>query len=359
MKHYIFILILISVVSLNAQIDDLALFQQLQNNSTSDVNYEIFKNALNLKADFKLNYAYQDSELKHVIITFKKQKHLKNLVNEFKKQYGDTINNLLPNSMWIKNGLKYEFDLGKHSSLKISLAKFNSMGKLDFSDNVYILDYKNQMVYKNSSKQDIYILGTKMFADSPGWNDCYIYIDEGNFVNESLKRLPSPHDNAYNPCIDFIKTEDNHYNIIIKSDTGGSGGIINLLIFSFVDSYPNELLNSEKIEIINFSGKYLNDYKAYVTFTNKDSININLNHRKKMLIENNIYSDAVLKDDIILWGNALVNYKILNDNVGDSKIILYQEIRGFANIDRIALIESTLAFRENQWVLLDRKITPY
>lgn len=359
MKTLVFFIILLSSTFLFAQIDDFLIFQQLQFNSPDQVNYDTLKKALNLKDNFNIEYAYQNKELKFITISFKKTKEMKSLQKALNKQYGESISINNDLMVWVKNGVRFEYNNSDDKSVRISLAKFNSNGKLDFSDNVYILDYRIKKVYNNGKNQELYILGSKDFADSPGWNHCYLYIDEGDYVNESLKSLPAPHNNAYDPHLDFYKSDFDCYYVIVKSFTGGSGGIINVMMYSFINSYPVELFNSDDFKMTNFTGKYLDDYKALIYFSDKDSTQINLKHRKKILLENGIYENNKLINEIELWGNALVDYKVKSIDDSTDCLVVFQEVRGFANIDRIALIENTLTFKDNKWSLIKRRITPY
>jgi len=312
-----------------------------------------------MNTDFVNNFYYSNHKLNKIEVKYKNNSKQKKLLKYLNSQFGAPFADQNNNPYWIKDGFKF---LAKKDLIEISAVRFSDQGKLDMPENVFVLDFKKMPVYANDTVQDVYILGTKKDWDSPFWSNVWIYIDEGFGVNEMLYMFQSPHDSAYQPRLDFIHLLDiNTPDIMISSPTGGSGGILNLIIFSAKDGRPFVHYDSERDKNLLFTGKLLDNYLAEITFPDSSKTVLDLKNRKKFYKEYNVYTDNKLNKPVEIWGTQIVKYEIgAKNSDGLQNLILLQETRGFANIDRFALITSELSLnKENKWSVLSRKIKKY
>lgn len=301
--------------------------------------------------------------LQEISIELNKTSLIKKYKKLLTKGFGSPLQENNKTIYWIKDGLKYSFlESDKKAFIKINPVRFYDYGKLDMPKDVFVLDYKKAGVYGNNKIQDVYLLGTKSSWDSPFWSSVWIYADEGAGANEMIYMFQEPHNSAYEPRLDFVNLLDKEIpQIIISSPTGGSGGIVNMIIFSAKDALPFVHYDSERATNLLFTGKLLDNYQAEISFKDSTSVNLNLKNRKKMYKEYKIYENDKLVAPVEVWGTQIVGFEIsAPDKNGLQLITFLQEARGFANIDRFALIKSEMALDvNNKWALIKRNIVKY
>ena len=127
------------------------------------------------------------------------------------------------------------------------------------------------------------------------------------------------------------------------------------------NKYPKILLKSDSMPYLDFSGKYLPNYQALLYLSDKDSLLIPQEKKKTILDDSGIYLKGKLIKEIELWGNFPVAFelKAVNKKNDHFALIIYQEVRGFANYDRIAQISNYLIRKDNEWVVLKRTVKIY
>lgn len=241
-----------------------------------------------------------------------------------------------------------------------TLQRFDGAGKLDLPVNTFILQEKEGSVYDVGTKERILLLGAKRDPEMPFWTDLWLYTDKGNLENEMIYKLPDIHSSAGAPALSLTNFHSMTFSeVLISSQNPGSGGLVNLLIISCFQGYPQPIFDSEKVEFLKFKGKYLDNYQAELILPDSSKTMINLKKRKKMYQDMNIYKGKRLNEPVELWGEGPVDYKITKDQSGNPILFIYQEVRGSSNADRIALIESRLQYTDKKWKLLEQKVKAY
>ncbi len=319
------------------------------------------------KTDFQFS---KDMKLLSVQISPTSKKDLKKLHQYIRDSYKTLYIDTDTLKTWIKNGIRMDLDLrNEMGRLLISKAVFDGNNKLDLPPDVLILDAIKANVYNDYHSQNVFILGHRNEERQLFSNPVWLYTDEGDGVEEMIFALPTPHDGGYDYKLTAISSSaiqleadtTSFSYLLITSETGGSGGIQNALVMDVRLKYPKPILNSDSFTLLDFTGEYLPGYKALLRFTEKDSTILSLKKRKKILHEAKVYQDGQLLQKVELWGNFFVGtaYLPVNKQNNKSSLVIYQEVRGFANIDRIALIETHLSLKGSEWIVTKKKIKAY
>ncbi len=237
---------------------------------------------------------------------------------------------------------------------------FDGGNKLDLPKNTCILNEKEGPIYKVRSKERVLLLATKDDPQKPFWSMLWFYVDQGRLINETIYPLKGNHLLAAEPKLELSHLLSKYTNeILISSRNPGSGGLLNLIIYTCYNGRPKAVFDSDFIDYLSFSGQYLDNYKAEIIFPDSTSQIINLKSRKKIYQDAHVYQNDMLLKPVNLWGTQLVNFKLKKGKNGLQYLIVYQEVRGTNNTDRIALITTKLQYQNNQWQILQRKVKTY
>jgi hypothetical protein len=170
-------------------------------------------------------------------------------------------------------------------------------------------------------------------------------------------RLPKESDSGYDPqlkAMDF--TGDGVPDVFISSPTGGSGGIINYIIYSFKGREPKLLLDTTHTVIPTFTGHLLPDYRAQITVNGK-SVIIDLADRITLYDETGYYKNGKLTKPTDVWGSgyALIT-PVDTDHNGVYELETVQEVRGTTNVDRIAEVIAVLKWENGVWKIVNEDV---
>lgn len=198
----------------------------------------------------------------------------------------------------------------------------------------------------------VYLTGIKT-ADSPFVQDITLHVRDGRtgvMTSVALKENV-----GYNPALflgDF--TGNGVDEILISINTGGSGGIMNYYIVSYIDNKPVLLFDFEAYnDLYQYEVTYLDNYKVLVVSklnNEKYMIDISL---KGMDYLNEIYDrNGKLKQPISGFVNPLSGlYPVDFDGNGVYELLAYQKIAGRYNADSVGFMLNTLGWSNNRFEL--------
>ncbi|MEG0448784.1 MAG: hypothetical protein RR595_02880 [Lysinibacillus sp.] len=202
----------------------------------------------------------------------------------------------------------------------------------------------------------VFLTGMKT-PDSPYWRQITLFILYGR--TRTLERVPLKENEGYNPTIflgDFTK---NHVDdILIVSDTGGSGGIINASIFSYINGRMHQI----------FDAATFNDKHQYdVDFQNNYQVKVTSDSPKKKYILDLMYKgadylseiynkDGTLKQPIQGWVDPIGGlYPIDFSRGGTYQLLAIQSIAGRYHADGLGYVENVLSWNGHEFTI-DRQL---
>ncbi|MEN6355726.1 MAG: hypothetical protein ABFD83_01430 [Armatimonadota bacterium] len=203
----------------------------------------------------------------------------------------------------------------------------------------------------------VILMGRKLDNAGPYIVEMSIIVTDLDGKNELCTRLPKESDSGYDPqlkAMDF--TGDGAPDVFISAPTGGSGGSINCIVYSFGGRQPKLLLDTNHTVKPAFTGHFLSDYKAQIDVDGKSSI-IDLADRTKYYDEMGYYKNGKLLKSVEVWGGGYgLIAPVDADHNGVYELEAVQEVRGAANADRIAEIISHLKWEKGGWRVMNVRI---
>ncbi len=193
---------------------------------------------------------------------------------------------------------------------------------------------------------DRVILSGRKTPDSPYLQDFTLVVQNGRTQKQS--QIPLQHNQGYNPSLflgDF--TGDRAENILVISDTGGSGGTINAELFMYRQGQYKEIFNDEHFNNrFKYDVAYQDQYKVNViSHELKEKYILDLQYKGTEYL-NEIYTNqGKLMKPINGWVNPLSGlYPIDFNRDGIYELLAYQRIAGQYNADSLGFIQTTLAW---------------
>ncbi|MCE5314526.1 MAG: hypothetical protein ABFD49_08575 [Armatimonadota bacterium] len=225
------------------------------------------------------------------------------------------------------------------------------------AENSVVIAHLDADVTGDGALDRIMLMGKKFDQSSRYMVELSIDATGLDGENELCARLPQDSDSGYDPqlkAMDF--TGDGVPDIFVSLPTGGSGGIINYIVYSLKDRHPKMLLDTGKTVIPKFSGRLLPDYKAEVIVDGK-SHTIDLKDHKDYYDQMGYYKNSKLLKPTDVWGDGygLITPVDIDDD-GIYELRAVQRVRGINNADHIADIISILKWKEDKWSVVDIEV---
>ncbi|MCY6483874.1 VCBS repeat-containing protein [Clostridium aestuarii] len=210
--------------------------------------------------------------------------------------------------------------------------------------NIYILDFKQGDVNGDIIVDNVYLVGERIFGESPFINNITLIIQDGK--TNTFTRIPLKENAGYNPTI-FLGnfTFDNANDILISIDSGGSGGYAFHYIYSFINNTPKKIFDHEKF---NQEYKYNVIYKDYYEVEVKNGPKgkkyiIDIKYKGEEYLSEIYDVNGKLKKAIEGWVNPLGGlYPIDFQRNGTYGLYASQRIAGRYNADGLGYVETSL-----------------
>ncbi len=202
------------------------------------------------------------------------------------------------------------------------------------------------------------LTGHRYDKKSNYYNKLYLIYYNGKIKKERIINFPKEFQGSYEPTISTANfTNKKSCEIFYSGATGGSGGIINYLVYSFKKDEGKLLFSPDSTHILHIKGKLRMDYKALITLKESNkNYELSLANIKKELDEQNIYDSGKLMKNADIWVNpyGMMQLKMKN---GLTELYGTQAIKAVANYMTIGYAYSTWRFLKNKFVLVESNVT--
>ncbi|OMP67175.1 spore coat protein [Domibacillus epiphyticus] len=212
-----------------------------------------------------------------------------------------------------------------------------------------VVDVKRGDVTGDAAIDTVYLTADKT-PDTPFLQNITLVIRNGR--TNQYEKIHLKENAGYNPTIflgDFTgkKAED----ILIVINTGGSGGIINAYVFSFMNGKFHQIFDSALFnEKYKYDVAYKNYWKADVTsFHQKKKYSLDLHYKGEQYLAE-IYEDGILKEPIKGWVAPLSGvYPVDFERDGIYELHTFQNIAGKYSADRLGYMENVLKWNGKEF----------
>ncbi|MFZ7134062.1 MAG: hypothetical protein ACOWWR_17085 [Eubacteriales bacterium] len=223
--------------------------------------------------------------------------------------------------------------------------------RYDFYNNVtyryYFLDFKLGDVTGDGIVDRVYLVGEKTSIEDAFSDNILIVVQDGK--TNQLIRINLDYAAGYNAKL-FLGNIVNKkkMDILVKIDTGGSGGYILAYLYTFMEGQISLLLDSDSFDQIStYEVNFLEGFNIEV-LNEEDHLRfvLNIEERKQQYIKEGIYSDTgvLLKS---MQGGVLslgALYPIVEEYNGLFTLLAYQRIIGIDITDNLGAIETYLTW---------------
>lgn len=155
---------------------------------------------------------------------------------------------------------------------------------------------------------------------------------------------------GYEPKLSFGDLTGNGVkDVLVSAATGGSGGTYNYAIATVKNDYMVLLPVPQDIAV---TGQFIDGYKAEIKIGNQEPFTLNLQDRKNIYDENNVYQNGKLlkKVDVMVDGYSDLRM-VTSDQNGMYALQGTQRVSGFAHYDGILDVVSTWKWDGTHWNL--------
>jgi len=239
--------------------------------------------------------------------------------------------------------------------VKDNIAGRAFMFNYDYMRNIInqnIVAYARGDVTGDRIPDNVYLTGIKT-PDSPFTQNITLIIQDG--MTNMFTSIPLRENAGYNPTLflgDF--TGDGVDDILISIATGGSGGIMNYYIYSFINNMPRLLFDFNVYnEQYKYDVIYKNNYKVEViSKINNAKYIIDISYKDDEYL-NEIYDkNGKLINPIIGFVNPLSGlYSVDFDSNKVYELLAFQKIAGRYNADSLGYIQNILKWKDNIFTL--------
>lgn len=224
------------------------------------------------------------------------------------------------------NNNRQSFMPNMHGSPQVIQTKFGDVDGDGFFDTVLLTGIQN--------------------PDSPLWQHLTLLIYYGR--THQFEQIVLKQNVGYNPTIFLGDFTSNHIeDILVVSDTGGSGGIINAEIFSFMDRNMRSIFDAETFsDQLFYSVNFQDHYQATVqSMTPKKRYTLDLLYKGEEYLAEIYNSNGTLKQPITGWVDPISGlYPIDTNRDGAYELLAMQKIAGRYHADGLGFVENVLAW---------------
>ncbi|WP_347552510.1 VCBS repeat-containing protein [Pseudalkalibacillus hwajinpoensis] len=215
-----------------------------------------------------------------------------------------------------------------------------------------ILDQKVGDVTGDGIPDRVVITGVKPYgSESPFVDEVILTIRNGSTSDASFAL---PGSSGYNPTLylgDFTGNKVNE--ILVRSDSGGSGGITYDFLYSYLNQSLRLLFDQQGFyNAFTYSVNYLDYYQAKVeNQTLKNTYIVSLLYKGEEYLSEIYDEDGKLKQpvrgDVLPPGGV---YPIDLQRDGIDELLVYQRVIGRYNADGLGFLSTPIQWQGNQFV---------
>lgn len=225
---------------------------------------------------------------------------------------------------------------------KIPYDKFE---ELNFEKTNYIIQSITDDIDNDGLTENIMLIG-ELSSNTPFIQNVKLVISNNRDMFILYKNAIQ---DGYEPNLflgDF--TGDGNKDILIRCNSGGSGGYIYVNLLSFNGTYIKELFNS-KNQYYEVKGNFKENFKANISMKGYFSYDVNLDYKKAQYLKEDFYSeDGKIKvDDTRLIIGGISQFE--PQKWKDKYVIRYlKSVSGFYHADSLGYVELILDFSKEK-----------
>ncbi|MGD6818759.1 VCBS repeat-containing protein [Metabacillus sp. 84] len=199
---------------------------------------------------------------------------------------------------------------------------------------------------------NVYLTGKKT-AGSPFVQNIALHVQNGR--TGAVTNVPLRNNAGYDPALflgDF--TGNGVADILISINTGGSGAIMYHYVYSFINSHPRLLFDSDVYnERYLYTVDFQNQYKVkVVSKINNLTYIIDISQKDPEYLNEIYEADGRLKMPVTGFVNPLSGlYPVDFDSDGVYELLAYQKIAGRFNADSLGYMQNTLGWGADGFAL--------
>ena len=194
--------------------------------------------------------------------------------------------------------------------------------------------------------------------DSPLWQHLTLIIFYGR--TQQFEQIALKENVGYNPTIFLGDFTGNHIeDILVVSDTGGSGGIINAEIYSFMDGKMRRIFDAESFsDQLKFTVNFQDHYQATVqSSTPSKRYTLDLMYKGKEYLAEIYNPNGTLKEPIAGWVDPISGlYPIDFDRDGAYELLAMQKIAGRFHADGLGFVENILKWDRGKFIITRQNV---
>lgn len=194
--------------------------------------------------------------------------------------------------------------------------------------------------------------------DSPLWKHLTLVIFYGR--TQQFEQIALKENVGYNPTIFLGDFTGNHVeDILVISDTGGSGGIINGEIYSFMNGKMRRIFDAESFSNqLEYTVNFQDHYQATVQSTTpKKHYTLDLTYKGKEYLAEIYNPNGTLKEPIAGWVDPISGlYPVDYDRDGTYELLAMQEIAGRYHADGLGFVENVLKWDGDKFIITRQNV---
>jgi hypothetical protein len=229
-------------------------------------------------------------------------------------------------------------------------APAKSVNEPALPDGYVVLDRQTGDIAGDGKPKDILLVGRKPDTNSNFADDLSIVVRAGASENAVTVKLPKV--GGYDGKLfigDFSGDKVN--DVLVTITTGGSGGIIEHRIVTFVGE-PKIIFGAEENKGIAITGRFIDGFKFELTEeTTKRKAIVDLAYKKDIYIKANLYdAGGTLLRQQSGWVNPFGELNPVDiDRDGTYELRGQQRVAGLYNADTVASIFSIWKYENQKW----------
>jgi hypothetical protein len=264
-------------------------------------------------------------------------------------------------AQWVSGAVSYGLnDYGDSSIVFITKSMLYNYNVYYLPAGSYIIQKISAEVTGDAIKDEISLIGHRFDESTIYFDKLFFIIKDGKTKKENVTNFPQEFNAGYAPAIKPVNVTNKKYQeIFVSAPTGGSGGIINYLVYSFKNNKANVLFSPDSTYVLGIDGKFLDDYKISFTIRQTDkNYNLSVVDYKDKFDELKVYDLGKLqKDPDMLWIN---NYGMMEtkdtDHDGVMELVGTQAVKGVANYITVANAQSIWKYKKGKFELISADV---
>ena len=253
--------------------------------------------------------------------------------------------------------------LDYNRNIDVASSHSSLINELNLEENIEIIESEKKDVTGDQVEDKILLTGIRADKNSVFFDHLTVVVRDGK-KDEYLKATYKNF-SGYEPKLmlkDF--SGDQIADVMVKSRTGGSGGIVDHLIATFSEGESKVIFDSQDNKGIEVTGQFLPNFKAKLEFKNHNKqVTLDLSFNREKYIKNKIYNQQglMIKRKLIRpYSYPFGKLEVIDYNRdGTYELKGYQKVVGAYGADKISELKTIWRYEEEDWQLEELQYSNY